>query len=364
MDANCITELAALLGSPIDKRPRDLHVRCPFGIYHSKGVDTSQSLSVKIAPGMTSGAYCFSCGAQGSLLGVFTAAFESVDDTLGDAVEYIRAHDGASLSVALATLKVASASSLVEETPVTDWAKYASQCARQVPAYLVERGIVQSDVQRWMLGYDSRMQRAVFPVRDDTGKIVGCLRRAVLPGVKPPYMDTPGAYVWKKTVFFGEHRVDRTCDTAYLVEGPMDTIFAARAFPNVLGMMGAKTGVGAARLEKLQRWGVRKLVLIFDPDRAGQEAVYGGVNAHGDKFDGLRDKLRRHFVIKVATLPMGEDPASIPSSVLLQAVAAATYLEAKRPLTGQPTRPKLGHGKQPINQSENIADYLAKRKHT
>jgi hypothetical protein len=41
---------------------------------------------------------------------------------------------------------------------------------------------------------------------------------------------------------------------------------------------------------------------------------------------GLRDHLRRHFVVRVAALPEGHDPASVPSESLVSAARAAKYL--------------------------------------
>jgi len=363
MNADLIKHLANLYGSPVDPRPRDLHINCPFGSYHSRGMDTSQGLSVQIAPGKVSGAYCFSCGAQGSVESVFTAALV-IDTSLTDVVAFIREHDGASLAGALRSIK---GPALLEETPVDDWASYSRRCARQVPAYLIERGLVKRDVVRWMLGYDEQLSRAVFPVKDERDNIVGCLRRSVIPQEhrprsEPTYKDTPGAFVWKKTVFYGENLVDRTYDTAYLVEGPMDAIFTARVFPNALGMMGASTEVGPERLEKLQRWGIRKLVLLLDPDAAGHKAAYGGITAQGKAYRGIRDKLRRQFAISVASLPPGEDPASVTVDTLRQAVAAATYLEAKRPLTGGPRGPNLTPGAKPTTTPRSLQGYLLSKK--
>lgn len=323
-----------MYGSPVDPRRGNLHINCPWGKYHSKGIDTSQGLSVKIAPGGRSVAFCFSCGTRGVLAFVFEEAAK-LDRSFAPVAQFILQRDGPSLSGALARLHDRDER---QEAPTSDWTTYAATCARQVPAYLVGRGVVKADIYKWRLGFDAQAQRAVFPVRDEHGDVVGALRRAVHQGQEPRYLDTPGAFVWKKAVFYGEHTVDPTIATAHLVEGPMGAIFAGRLFPNVLAMMGADTGVGPVRLEKLLRWGIKNLVLLLDSDEKGISTVYGKPAPDGEWIPGLREQLRRSFVVKVAKLPPKEDPDDVvrrDPTALRQIVANAAYLEAST-LTGEP----------------------------
>lgn len=352
MDAEGIRQVAAMYGSPVDPRRNDLHINCPFGFYHSRGVDTSQGLSVKIAPGRRSAAYCFSCKSSGTLSYVFNTAAK-LDSSFLDVAEFVASRDGPSLSGALGSLQ--ERDDVRNETPGTNWGRYASRCARLVPHYLVDRGIVRADVRRWQLGFDQETQRAVYPVKDEHGKIVGCLRRAVHAQQEPRYLDTPGAMVWKKQVFYGEHRIDRTRSVAYVVEGPMGAIWTARALPNVLGMMGASTGIEEGRLEKLKRWGIRTVVLVLDSDKAGREAVYGWWTPKNEFVPGLRQLLRPHFVVKVARLPDGKDPDDIPSGELLRVVREAKYLEAETHLTGRT-------GPFTLTPSKSLTEFLKDRR--
>jgi len=333
VDAEDIRQLADLYGSPVDPRRKDVHINCPFGQYHSRGTDTSQSLSVKIAPNQRSVAWCFSCGSSGTLSFVFERAADA-DSYYTPAYQFVLERDGASLSGALARLH---RTGVRDEAPNADWNSYAARCGRQIPAYMVGRGIVKADVRKWRLGFDPELQRAIFPVIDEDGTAVGCLRRAVHEGQDPKYKDTPGAIVWKKTVFYGEHLVDRTRSVAHIVEGPMGVIFAARLLPNVFGMMGADTGVEVQRLTKLQRWGIKTVILMLDSDKKGGQAVYGRRTPEGKWKDGLRDQLRRHFIVKVAKLPLGEDPDDVvrrDPTALRTIVNDAAYLETPKHLTG------------------------------
>jgi hypothetical protein len=216
--------------------------------------------------------------------------------------------------------------------------RYVARCSRTTCQYILDRGLVASDLQRWRVGYDEGPTRigqswirwrAVFPIWDETGALVGASMRTVV-DEPPKYRDWP--MTPKAEVFYGEHRVDTTRAEVILVEGILDVVVASRYFPNVLGLLGAKTGCGPTRLEKLRRW-TRQVTLVLDSDRAGSEAVEGKVRTWTDrrgrkrekKTPGLLDILRRHFVVRVAELPAGMDPADLREGVVPY-VARARYL--------------------------------------
>lgn len=356
MDERDIESVASMYGSPIDKRRGNVHINCPRGASHSKGIDTNQALSVKVVSGGRSVAYCFSCGTRGTLAFVFSEAAK-LDPSLNVVAHYILQIDGPSLSGALAKLHDEDD---VKTTNEVDWNAYAAACARQVPVYLIERGIVKADILKWRLGFDADQQRAIFPVIEEGGRVVGALRRAVHKDQEPRYLDTPGAYVWKRTVFFGEQFIDNTISTAIVVEGPMGTIFPARLFPNVLGLMGADTGFGPERMSKLIKWGIKTIILMLDSDEAGRDAVYGYATPDGEWVHGYKDQLRRSFVVKVAKLPPKEDPDDVVRrdvTALREIVDRAAYIEATT-LTGgsanvSVVRPQRGF---------SMIDYLRSRK--
>ena len=160
---------------------------------------------------------------------------------------------------------------------------------------------------------------------------MGCTMRTVLPdGFDPPkYRDWPG--LPKGDVFYGEHRVDTTRQEVYIVEGILDAVVAGRYLPNTIALLGANTGLGPVRLEKLRRW-CNRITLILDPDTAGSEAVEGTVRqwtwrgrTYRKKEPGMRDVLRRHFVVRVVELPEGLDPADLREGVV-EHVRKARYL--------------------------------------
>lgn len=287
--------------------------------------------------------YCFSCGISGSIETVFTLAHE----LLGGfelALEFIRANDKGGLGQALGALAHARVGGGDNRRRApTDIDRYAANCSRLVPTYLTERrGVIRSDVERWKIGFDPELcpeawngkaGAAVFPCWDEQKKLVGCSRRTVWDGVEPKFYDTPG--VWKSEVFYGEHDLDLTIEEGVLVEGVLGTIFARRVLPNSLGVLGvAGNDLGDVRLTKLRRW-FRKLTLLYDNDPVGRNVVDGKLDPKGRWIPGLRQVLRREFVVKVGRLPTEwagrktKDPADYgddTAEVLLRAVRNAEYL--------------------------------------
>lgn len=330
MDRQLIHDLAAILGSKVDDRRGNVVIQCPMApLTHASGMDRNPAMSVKIDPDRQSVVLCYACGVKGTLLRVLEDANEATSGFYADAVEFVREHDKGGLAGALASLRAGrnrkrDGSRLGAPFDV---AMYVARCSRSVPQYLIDRGVVRGDVERWRIGYDEEMRRAVFPVWDEQGILVGAARRTVLPKEVDPikYYDTPG--LPKDRVFYGENFIDPTREHAYVVEGILDAIFASRVLPNVIALMGVNTGIGHDRLHKLRRW-CRSVTLVLDSDKAGDEAWSGRVLPNGKRIPGLRDKLRRHFPVKVAHLPAGEDPASVPAATLLQSVRSAAYLGA------------------------------------
>lgn len=331
MDRAAIHTLAALYGSPATDTPGNVTVRCPLAPRtHRSGHDRNPSFSIKVSADAASVARCFACGWAGPVRRAFSEADELLGGALAAALEHIDATDLGGLEAALASLRACRQADPGEErgpdVAPSDIERYVAQCSRMVPRYLVERGVVRADVERWRLGLDAELMRAVFPVWDESGRIVGCDRRTILPDGYPKYHAWPPGFR-KGEVFYGEHRLDRTLERVYLVEGPMDVVFASRVLPNVLGMLGAHTGIGPTRMAKLRKW-ARRITFVFDGDAAGSEAVVGRIDDWGRHHPGLRDHLRAAFSVDVAELPDGADPASLAPEALLDAVRDARYLWA------------------------------------
>ena len=152
--------------------------------------------------------------------------------------------------------------------------------------------------------YDRFRGRAMFAIRDESGRVVGFSARTLTdePG-SPKYINSPQSIVFDKSrVLFGLDLAKRKISehrTANLVEGQADVIAMHQGgFQATVASSG--TALTADQLKMLKRY-ADTIVLIFDADEAGQKAMSKGIEL------GLAVGLD----IKCVALPKGEDPDSV-----------------------------------------------------
>lgn len=166
--------------------------------------------------------------------------------------------------------------------------------------------------------YDRFRDRLMIPICDSTGKIVGFGGRA-LGEQQPKYINSPETPVYKKGVhLYGLHlasRAIRETRMALVVEGYFDAISLHSAgFPQTVASLG--TALTADQVALLHRY-ADKVTLIFDPDPAGIQAAWRG----------LELLVAEELGVGVVILPHGKDPDTFAresgKDALLTRIAAA-----------------------------------------
>lgn len=150
----------------------------------------------------------------------------------------------------------------------------------QIRRYLYQRGLEDSDIHRWEIGFkpyrdhDTYTYRISFPLRDRTKRYVGFCGRYVETGVQgkfAKYINSSSKSGFnKKSYFFGEQFL--TADKSVIItEGVFDVILAAKfGLKNVVATLGTSFTIEHAQL--LKDW--KKIpTFIFDGDTAGQTAT-------------------------------------------------------------------------------------------
>ncbi len=146
--------------------------------------------------------------------------------------------------------------------------------------------------------------RVMFPIRNDYGEVIAFSGRVLDPEAKTAkYLNSPETPIFTKgKVLYGLDKSKRALietKTAIVCEGQLDLISTFEAgVLNVIASQGTAFTPEHARL--LQRF-VETVILCFDSDRAGQEAVT----------KSLPSLLEHGLEVKVARLPQGEDPDSL-----------------------------------------------------
>lgn len=289
---------------------------------------------------------CRACGSQGTIrtlakkYGEFSGDYaaitylESIDDTTGwsgvrGASDYERA-----LSVGEKIRRsVETEYRKVTEEELGVWKK-------EVPKYILKRGVTMEQVRRWELGYDKKEKRLIFPIRDFLGELIGVSGRDVTGFRMPKYKHYIGTR--KETVLYGENKIDKQVKRAYLVEGFMDVLGLERlGVKNVLATMG--TSISEDQVKKLQRW-FTEVVFIPDGDRPGLQFVEDFAERLADsisrvgivgveKNKGWKKNLTRRgnwkdsdFEFQLIELIIGKDPGDYTGEEWSRVLGSLTWI--------------------------------------
>jgi DNA primase len=147
--------------------------------------------------------------------------------------------------------------------------------------------------------YDRFRNRAVFPITNESGKVVAFGARA-LDGSEPKYLNSPETPVYSKSrVLYGLSWARDTITRegrAVMMEGYLDVARAIEA-----GIAGAVATCGTALSSQharlLSRF-AKTIVLNFDQDEAGQKAARRS----------LEVLLEEGLAVRIVELPEGHDP--------------------------------------------------------
>ncbi|MDP2989850.1 MAG: DNA primase [Kiritimatiellota bacterium] len=154
---------------------------------------------------------------------------------------------------------------------------------------------------RW---YDRFRNRLMFPIQDEQGRVVGFSGRVLAAEVEAAkYVNTPETVLFRKGhILYALHKARRAIvesREAIVCEGQIDVIRCHLAgFPTAVAAQGTAFTADHARI--LKRY-ADSIVLVFDADRAGQDAALRAA----DTF------LQVGLVVRIAALPAGEDPDSL-----------------------------------------------------
>ena len=127
--------------------------------------------------------------------------------------------------------------------------------------------------------YDRFRNRLMFPIHNESGKVIGFGGRALAENDQPKYMNSPETPIYRKSyVLYNLHRAKegiRKEDRVVLVEGYMDVIGVHQG-----GIQGAVATLGTALTRdhaKILKRYADEAVAFFDPDEAGRRATVRGI---------------------------------------------------------------------------------------
>jgi DNA primase len=181
----------------------------------------------------------------------------------------------------------------------------AAKAAQFSAELLVKSGLVISREDKLLDNYRGRI---IFPVHNQTGKIIGFGARIIGKNDKAPkYINTPEneIYIKSKIVYgsyFARQAIDKN-DECLLVEGYTDVISLHQAgIENVVASGGTSLTTDQLRLIKKY---TNNLTIIYDGDPAGVKAALRGLDM------AIEESLN----VKLVLIPDKEDPDSYVNKV-------------------------------------------------
>lgn len=173
------------------------------------------------------------------------------------------------------------------------------------PELLVKSGLVVNRNDELLDNYRGRI---IFPIHNNTGKIIGFGARIIAKNDRAPkYINTPEneLYIKSKILYgsyFARHAIDKN-DECLLVEGYTDVIsLHQNGIENVVASGG--TSLTTDQLRIIKKY-TNNLTIIYDGDAAGIKAALRGLDM------ALEESLN----VKLVLIPDKEDPDSYVNKV-------------------------------------------------
>jgi DNA primase len=301
----------------LQKKGKNLVGLCPF---HA---DSNPSMTVSPDKQIYK---CFSCGAGGNAIG-FVQHFEQIP--FADALRKVADRAGLQVEVrAKPYQNLIKANGLAAQ--MYQFVLYNSKEADPVREYLSKRGVTETTMKRFGLGYAPKKptlaqaaskqhipvldlqqagllsaesghelfrERIMIPIEDGDGQLIGFSGR-VLQGTDSKYINTPDTPIFhKSTVLYNLSRARVSAkqkNRLLLVEGYMDVFaLAEQGYDEVVAVMG--TAFTKDHAKQLQAASY-PIYFVFDGDAAGQQAAF-------------QSALQGHALnTYVVLLPQGNDP--------------------------------------------------------
>ena len=172
--------------------------------------------------------------------------------------------------------------------------------------------------------YDRFRDRVMFPIHDRAGRVVAFGGRAMEPGAKAKYLNSPETTLFHKgALLFNHHRASKAAHDSgevIVVEGYVDAIALSEAgFPNVVAPLGTALTTDQCAL----LWAMaNEPILCFDGDSAGRKAAFRAI-------DTALPLIGAGKSLRFALLPEGQDPDDLVRAS--GATAMAEVLKGARP---------------------------------
>lgn len=187
---------------------------------------------------------------------------------------------------------------------------YHAGLTNKAKEYLYSRGLEDTDINTWNLGYavtqeqGKLIERITIPLIDYNQNIVGFSNRDLNDISNAKYVNSKNDNVFNKSkFFFGANYLDRNYEEIRITEGAMDVILASKyGVKNIVGLLG--TALTEEKVDIIAKLNMVP-VLCLDNDSAGKKAVQRSLQLLAEK----------DIFAKVFIIPSGKDMADLANEL-------------------------------------------------
>lgn len=167
--------------------------------------------------------------------------------------------------------------------------------------YLYARGLNDSDINKWKIGYDEYHKRVTFPLLDVSQNIIGFNKRLIKDDLQPheiKYWHSNHSEIFNKNkYFYGLHNIKKEVKYIIITEGCMDVIIADKyKVPNVVCTLG--TNFKEEHIQIIKRYNLSPII-IYDNDEKGNSST----------LNTMELLFKNNIYCKICKLPEGYDLA-------------------------------------------------------
>lgn len=241
---------------------------CPF---HE---DNSPSFSVNIKKGLY---ICYACGAKGNMKALYRH--------FGG--EYEQGTREASLAEVEQTLSQIKQELIGNGRPAVGLKVPERFLNNPMVAqyWTGVRGLSQQTIDTYRLGYDELEDRAIIPLTDISGRVLGLIKRQMGNGVLPKYLYPKGLkiashlfganvvkneYDYRAMEYIRSHSSGYEAPVLVIVEGSVDAMAVHEAGFCAVAILGAR--ISEQQVGVIKRLSPSRIIIATDRDRAGKEA--------------------------------------------------------------------------------------------
>jgi len=295
----------------------EVQFSCPF-TGHTQGDNTPSAYMNDGSkdPDLTTLWKCFGCGRQGNAVN-FLAEYENVSPQSARgmlkehyAPGYKAPKYGSIAREFEARYKRAKELHVEPVLKVLDWREaerfevnWSLRGGMRQLRYMLDRGFTPEALSEWEIGYDYDSERFTIPVFDPDGNLLGFKGRAWRTNARPKYLvlgdkgkrQRYGFQTYDKSlVVFGLDKWGEV-ERYVLTEGELDVISMWMMGIPAICVGGSSMSTAQA---KLIRQYCDEVVLFFDNDVAGKNAVAGLDKADGEHKPGILELLEPHLRVR------------------------------------------------------------------